>query len=165
MDSECRPFLGPPQSLLGLLSSLQFEEMTTRNNKTSRGRISKPTRAIFYDNLRRGLEINCPGPVKAKQIRWLMRWAHLSRSQAQRYVEIIQPGAELDDEQAPTLDTLAFVAAAFGAAPPQFLTQGCKLYEQQNHEPPPDVPASQKPVRDSDLLQRPSSRKATRRRS
>jgi transcriptional regulator with XRE-family HTH domain len=47
----------------------------------------------------------------------------LSRTHAQRLVN----GQEADDAQAPSIDTLAFIAEAFGVTAAEFLTQGCKF--------------------------------------
>lgn len=104
-----------------------------RNNKTSRGRIHRSTRAIFYENLQRGLDDKFPGvEAQAPKIRWLMAHAHISRTHAQR---LINANRYSETEQGPSIDTLAFIAEAFGVTASQFLVQGCKFHEQIEARP------------------------------
>ncbi len=132
MSADGKPLLGPLQPLLGLSLDLSSWSMAgTRNNKTARGRISRPTRAIFYDNLEKGLRGLLPGASQAEKIRWLMANAFLSRTHAQR---LIKENRDPDLEQAPSIDTLAFIAEAFGVTPADFLRQGCRFNATQKPE-------------------------------
>lgn len=72
MEPDAKPLLGPMQPLLGLCALVDSSHMAdSRNNKTSRGRISRSTRAIFYENLDRGLNDRIPpGGPQAAKIRW-----------------------------------------------------------------------------------------------
>lgn len=152
MAFDGRPLLGLSQPQLGLSDQLLLDPMTaSRDNKTKRGRISHTTRAIFYENLQRGLRERVSGDTKADQIRFLMEHAHLSRTHAQRMVNGLEAVAPA---QAPTIDTLAFIAAAFGSTASEFLTQNCKFA----------ITISATDALGQDGLHRPSSRHAIRRR-
>lgn len=122
MTPECRPYLGPMSTLLGPRDAVPYCGMgNSREGKTRRGRISPAMRGIFYENLMQGLALNVPEGSDAERIRFLVSRALISRSQAQRMLK----GPESDDFQAPNLDTIAFVAAAFGVSVSEFLRQGC----------------------------------------
>lgn len=124
----------------------------TRDNKQKRGRISQSTRAIFYENLERALNECVEGKLDADKIRYLMKRAYVSRTQAQRLVK----GLAAKVVQAPTIDTLAFVAEAFGSNASTFLTQGCKFAKEQRIERDASV--------GQEYLQRSSNRRPSRRR-
>jgi transcriptional regulator with XRE-family HTH domain len=154
MEPDGRPLLGPLQPQLGLSDQIIFEVMNdSRNNKSKRGRISHSTRGIFYENLEKGLNWKVSGGIDADKIRFLMKFAFVSRTHAQRLVK----GMRSDVVQAPSIDTLAFIADAFGVTASQFLTQGCRFATE-----------SAKNVADSssgmEELQQSSGRNATRRR-
>jgi len=132
----------------------------TRESKTKRGRISLSTRAIFYENLERALREYVVGKLKADKIRYLMKHAHVSRSQAQRYVEGSAMPADI--VQAPDIDTLAFIAEAFGSNASQFLTQGCK-FAKDRPLPKPDGPTPRNTAAlGREALHRPPARRASR---
>lgn len=132
----------------------------TRNNKTSRGRIHRSTRAIFYENLQRGIRLMFPEPKQKPKIQWLIKHAHISRSHAQRFID---EKRNPDTEQAPNLDTVAFVAEAFGVTTAEFLTQGCKFNEKHLLQAKSDI--APLAAFDADSLHRPKGRVAAKRRS
>lgn len=122
------PFLGLTQPQLGLHDSLSSGAMSdSRKNKQQRQRIAYATRAIFFDNVARGLNDRLgPDAIQAVRVRFLMKHALISRTQAQRFIKGLEVKDPKKDEepQAPSIDTLTFVAAAFGVTPSEFLTQG-----------------------------------------
>lgn len=132
-----------------------------RKNKTQRNRISHSTRAIFYENIKRGLTLKVRSRVPADQIRWLMSKAFISRTQAQRLVN--SPHDDPSMDQGCSIDMLYFIADAFGVTPPEFLTQGCKFAKDRpTGQTGSDLDPTSSGTED---LQRRPSRGTTRRRA
>ena len=154
MAQDGKPLLGHLQPLLGLQHALEFMVMTgPRDNKNNKGRISRSTRAIFWENFERAVNALPDAPTDAARIRWLIKHALVSRTQAQRMLKF---GTNPDDEQAPNIDTLACIAQAFGVTAAQFLTQGCRFNEKRKET----TAAEQRGEPDSkpEILQRPRGR-------
>lgn len=101
-----------------------------RKNKTQRNRISHSTRAIFYENVKRGMAAKLDSEVQAEQIRWLMKHAHMSRTHAQRLLN--SPHQEPEKDQGCSIDTLAFIAQAFDVTASELLTVGCKFSKERS---------------------------------
>lgn len=163
MAADAKPLLGPMQPLLGLPEDIQFSEMSgARDNKTNKGRISRSTRGIFYENLDRGLEMKLPASSQARRIRWLIDTARISRTHAQRWLPENRNKVDIALWQAPSIDTLFFVAEAFNVTPAEFLTQGCKLDERKKRSADDLSHDGQQSGR-QELLQRPPGGKDTQR--